>query len=108
MNWVFISIMGLTVLQTITCGFSFPLLVSILGRFVFLLRLVGAVVPVKVSLGFEAARFFFTCLAIIFSKNGVDWVNVVLSILFTAVVCGLYIIDERFYLYVVDDDVEDD
>ena len=59
-------------------------------------------------MGFEAAHLFFSFLGIIFSKNGVDWVIVLFSLLFCAVVCSIYFIDDRFYLYVVVDDNDED
>lgn len=104
MNWVFISVILLTFGQTFVCGFSLTMLISYIGRIVFLLRCIGSVVPYKVSLGFEAANLFFVLLGIIFSKSGVDWVGTSLTFLFCAVICLLYAIDDRFYLYVVVDD----
>lgn len=104
MNWVFASIIALTIGQVASCGFSFAALLSIIGRLVFFLRMVGSVVPGKVSMGFEAANLFFVFLGIVFSKHGVDWVGVLLSLLFCGLVCLLYVIDDRFYLYVVADD----
>lgn len=110
MNWVFISLILLTVGQTAVCGFGFSMFISYVGRLIFLLRRVGSVVPYKVSAGFEAAHLFFTFLGIIFTKSGVDWVNVVFTLLFCSIICLIYVIDDRFYLYVVvdDDDGEED
>ena len=108
MSWVFISVLMISVGQTVVCGFGFPLLISYIGRLIFMLRCVGSVIPYTVSMGFEAAHLFFTFLGLIFSKNGVVWVNVLFSLLFCAVVCSIYFIDDRFYLYVVVDDTDED
>ena len=108
MNWVFISILSISALQIGVCGFSLPMFVSCIGRGLFLLRLIGSVIPVKVSLGFEAARLLLTFIALIFTKSGINWVSVLLIILFTGLVCFLYLIDDRLYLYVVEDDVEEE
>lgn len=108
MNWVFISLILLTVGQTAVCGFGFTMLISYVGRAIFLLRAVGTVVPFKVSVGFEAAHLFLMCVGIIFTKSGVDWLNALFTLLFCAAVCLLYIIDTQFYLYVVADDEDED
>ena len=74
MNWVFISIIAVTVGQWVTCGFSFAL---------------------------------FVLLGLIFTKAPINWVETVLTIGFCAITWLLYIIDDRFYLYVVEDDEEE-
>lgn len=104
MNWVFTSLLLVTVGQTVVCGFSLPLLISYLGRLVFLLRCFGSIVPYKVSAGFEAAHLFFMFLGVVFSKSSVDWLNVIFTLLFCAIVCALYVVDDQFYLYIVGDD----
>lgn len=107
MNWVFISIIAVTVGQWATCGFSFALLLSIIGRLIFLARLVGSVVPIKTVTAFEAADLFFVLLGLIFTKAPINWVETILTIGFCAITWLLYIIDDRFYLYVVEDDEEE-
>lgn len=87
---------------------GYTMLISYIGRLIFLLRRIGSVVPYKVSVGFEAAHLFFTFLGIIFTKSGVDWVNVLFTLLFCAIVCMIYVIDDRFYLYVVVDDTDEE
>lgn len=105
MGWVLISLLGVTVLQTVLCGFSFLLLLSFIGRGIFLLRRIGTVVPYKVSMALEAAHAFLLLVGVIFTKTGVDWVNVILTLLFCGITCLIYLIDDRFYLYVeVDED----
>lgn len=108
MNWVFASLLLITAGQTAVCGFGFTMLISYIGRLIFLLRRIGSVVPYKVSVGFEAAHLFFTFLGIIFTKSSIDWVNVVFTLLFCSIVCLIYVVDDRFYLYVVVDDDEED
>lgn len=108
MNWVFINILLLSVGQTVLCGFSFPLLISFIGRAAFLLRLVGSVIPIKVSLGFEAADLFFVLLGIIFARGGHDWVNIAATLLFCALVAIHYLVDDSLYLYVVADEKEEE
>lgn len=88
-------------------GSALPCSSLYIGRLIFLLRRIGSVVPYKVSVGFEAAHLFFTFLGIIFTKSGVNWVNVLFTLLFCAIVCMIYVIDDRFYLYVVVDDTDE-
>ena len=47
MNWVFISLILISVGQTAVCGFGFTMLISYIGRLIFLLRRIGSVVPYK-------------------------------------------------------------
>jgi len=108
MNWVFASIIALTVGQTAICGFSFALFLSYVGRIIFLLRRLGTVAPYKVSVGFEAADLFFVMLGLIFTKAQRDWVSTIFMLLFCAGVCLLYVIDDRFYLYVVSEDEDEE
>jgi hypothetical protein len=95
-------------MQGVLCGFSFALLCACLGRLVFLFRLFGTVIPSKVSIGFEAACLFFVLLGVVFTKSAVAWGNVVGMLVFGAMICLLYFIDDRFYLYVVTDDIEEE
>jgi hypothetical protein len=107
MNWVFSSLIVVTVAQTALCGFSFPLLLSYVGRAVFLLRAVVVVAPYRVSLALEAADLFAVAIWVVFSKSGVDWVAVGLTLVFGAVVSLLYILDDRLFLYVAVDEEEE-
>lgn len=104
MGWVLISLLGLTVLQTAVCGFTFPLLFSYIGRVIFLLRMIGTVVPHKVSLVLEAVHLFLVFVGVIFTKSGVDWLGVLLTLLFCGAVCLVYFIDDKFYLYVEEEE----
>lgn len=108
MNLVFISIIGASVLQVAILGFSFGLLFSIVGRILFLLRLLGSVVPVKLSMGLEVANLFIMCVVAIFQKSGHDWLGMLGNIVFCGIVILLYFIDNLFYLYVVEDDKEEE
>ena len=108
MNWVFISIYVVTAAQAVICGFGPAMFISCIGRCLFLMRSCVSVVPIKVSIWFEAAHLFFTLLGVVFSKNGIDIIDVLLSVLFGLAVCLLYIIDDQFYLYTVVDDDDDD
>lgn len=104
MNLVFISIILVAVIQVFVCHMSFALLFGLIGRFLFLLRLLGTVIPVKVSMIFEGCDLFIVFIVLIFSKHGVDWTNIGLTALFSAITILLYFIDNKFYLYVVEDD----
>lgn len=106
MNWVFTSIIINTVLQVSITHFRWTMLFSIVGRVLFLLRLVGCIIPSKVSMGFEIAHGFFIVLGIIFSKSELEWGSILLTALFCAITCLLYFIDDTFYLYITRDEEE--
>lgn len=107
MNWVFISIIILTAGQWAACGFGFGLLISTIGRLIFLGRLLGSVVPIKTLAGFEVADLFCLLLYLVFTKSPINWVDTVLTVVFCAVICLLYFIDDRFYLYIVEEEKEE-
>ena len=108
MNLVFISAIVLSILQPIICGFSLPMLLSFIGRIVFLARIIGSVVPIKVCMIFEAAHLFFPVLGFIMNGGVKDWVSFLINIVICGVVCLIYIVDNATYLYVVEDDDKDD
>ena len=73
------------------------------------MRLVGAVIPIKVSFALEVTNLFFVALGIVFAgEAGVDWPNVGLTVVFCGLASLLYWIDNAFYLYVVEDDNEEE
>lgn len=108
MNLVFISLMLLTVIQQVVCGFSWPLLFSYIGRVLFLMRLIGSVIPIKVSLVFEGIHLFIVLLIIVMTGTSDDWVVTGLTVLFCALSALLQVIDNAFYLYVVEDEKEEE
>lgn len=108
MNLVFISVIAVSVLQTIVCGFSLPLIFSYAARIVFLTRIVGSVVPIKVSLALEACHLFFPVLGFIMQAGTNDWVGFLLNVLFCGIASLLYIIDNANYLYIVEDDEDEE
>lgn len=107
MNSVFISIIILTVLQRVICGFSWLMFFSYLGRVIFLTRIIGAVVNYKVSLVLEGIHLGFIALGIIMSGFPSNWVQVLLDVVCCLVVALLIVIDNAYYLYVVEDDESD-
>lgn len=107
MSLVFISLIGVTVLQVVVCGFTFQLIFSLVARVLFLMRMLGSVIPIKVSLALEGVDLFFVILPVIMNAGTDDWVGLLLTLLFCAGAALLYIIDNAMFLYVVEDDDED-
>lgn len=106
MNLVFISIILLMIGQPIVTGFSFGFIFAAIGRIVFLSRLFGSVVPIKVSLVLEGCCVFFPVLSVIMNGGTDDWPKFLLTIALCGLASLLYIIDNANYLYVVEDDEE--
>ena len=106
MNLVFISIIVATILQRFIRGFSWLMILSYIGRAIFLTRAIGAVVNYKVSLAFEGVHLAF--LALDFIMNGIptNWPLVLFDALMCVLVAFLIFIDNAFYLYIVEDDDE--
>ncbi len=108
MNLVFISIIVLTVLQRVICGFSWLMFFSYIGRVIFLTRIIGAVVNYKVSLVFEGIHLAFILLSVVMSGIPQDWVPMLIDVGMCLAVAALIFIDNAFYLYVVEDDDAED
>ncbi len=106
MNLVFISIIALTVVQRILCGFSWLMFFSYIGRIIFLTRIIGAVVNYKVSLTFEGIHLAFVLLGLIMNGIPQDWITMLIDVGMCLAVAALVWIDNTFYLYVVEDDDE--
>jgi hypothetical protein len=108
MSWVLISIVVTTVLQWVLCGGSLAVLVVTIGRVIFITRVLGAMVNIKVSIGFEIAGAFLLVVWIIFTKSTVVWFDILFFVLLCGVSIFLQRLDDKLYLYVVEDMKEDD
>ena len=108
MNLVFASVLIIAVLQTALAGFHLPLLISYIGRMMFLCRMLGTVINVKYCYWMELAHLFFLFIGLVFNGSNTDWRSLLLNIAGCALTALLYFIDDKNYLYVVEDDVEED
>ncbi len=104
-------ILGLILLNTIAefyfCHFSVWILIAIIGRILFSLRMIGVVVKIKTLLILEISAI--VCKMIwdfLWKKGNIPWINIGLFILFGAISIGIMLIDNLFYVYVTEDDVE--
>lgn len=104
MNLVFISIILATVAQRLILGFSWLMIISYIGRIIFLTRIIGAVVNYKVSCVFEGVHVAFILLGVIMNGIPQDWPHVLIDVLLCLFVAALMFIDNSLYLYVVEDD----
>lgn len=107
MNWVFASIIGLAAGQVIVCGMSLGLLISIVGRIIYLLRAVIVVVPCKVSVWMEGLDFLLLIMGVVFKGPGANWGHVLFSMAFIGTTLLLYKIDTTYNLYVEEDDEDE-
>lgn len=111
MNWVFISIIAVTVLQLIaTKGIKWAFisyLVMLIVRVMFLLRMQGIVFktkPLWITEAFIVGMQFVLCTLF---KDTANWLAFALYIVFTLIVIAIEFIDDKFYIYTVEDDKED-
>lgn len=107
MNLVFGSIILLAVANLIVCHLSIGLFLGLIGRALFLFRLLGAVIPIKASIIMEGCNLFCVFIALIFNKGPVYWPTILASVGFSAATILLYFLDNRYYLYVVEDEKEE-
>lgn len=111
MNWVFISIISCTLLQMIFCrGLKFAflsLLVMLIARVLFLLRSQGIVFKTKPLWITEAFVVGAQLVLGSISSSSYNWLVFLLYAVLTGVVVGVEFIDDKFYIYTVEDDKED-
>jgi hypothetical protein len=86
---------------------SLAVLAAIVGRIVFLARTLGAVVSVKVSIGFEVAGAFLLVVWLVFTKSPINWIEVLLFLIFSVASVLLQLFDDRLYLYIIDEEKEE-
>ena len=104
---VSISIILLTIIQTVICHFSFPIFITIVARLIFLSRTVGIVIPIKVSFGIEIAGVSLLLIWCILFKHAY-WLIIATYIITGAIVVLIEYADSLLYLYVVEDDNTDE
>ena len=112
MNWVFISIIVCTALQLIFCRgmklASLSLFVMLIVRVLFLLRAQGVVFKTKplriTELFVVGAQGVLGSMA----KASYNWLVFLLYTVITLIVIGVEFIDDKFYIYTVEEEKEDD
>lgn len=97
MNWVFISILILSIAEGWLCGL--PSALSILAGLLFILRFKGIVCPSKICFGLEVATAVFLALIILFNIK----IYIPQLFLFTGLKSLIYWIDDKFFVYVTED-----
>ena len=111
MNWVFISIIVCTALQLICCrGIKLAflsMLIMLIARALFLLRAQGIVFKTKplciTELFIVGAQLVIGSI----SKAQYNWLIFILYCVLTAIVLVVEYIDDKFYIYTVEDEKED-
>ena len=111
MNWVFGSIIVCTLLQLFACRslkFAFlSLLIMLIVRILFLLRSQGIVFKTK---PLWITEIFIVGAQVVLgsiSKSQYNWIVFLLYTVITLTVIGIEYIDDKFYIYTVEDDEED-
>lgn len=111
MNWVFISILLVTVFQWLfthsMSWFFLSFLVSLISRGLFLSRMIGASISASVLIKVELASIVLLLVCSVVGKSK-DILDIIIYILLSIVSCLFMFIDDKFYLYIVEDDKEED
>lgn len=111
MNWVFISIGICTLLQLICCRdikFAFlSLFIMLIVRILFLLRTQGIVFKTKPLWITEAFIVGAQLVIGAISSGKYNWLQLLLYIALTLIVVGIEFIDDKFFIYTVEEEKED-
>jgi hypothetical protein len=107
MNAIIVLLIIDTIIQLITCHFTLWWLISFVCRLLFCCRIVGATFKVKkLAIGELVAFGCMLLFNMLFAKNGIPWIRLILTLLFSAIAVGLEYLDDLMYVYVIED--EDD
>jgi hypothetical protein len=84
-------------------GFGFSIFIALIARILFMLRVVGKSIDIKVLIGFEIASL--ACILIIMvMAASLQKLTFLLACMGFSLVCSvIYIIDQKFYVYVTED-----
>ena len=101
---IIVIIVG-SILQLLVCHISLWWLIAIVGRILFSLRMVGAVLKIKTTLTCEVAAVIAKILwSITFGSNSFEWKNFILFIAFSLICVLAEMFDEMMYVYITDED----
>lgn len=109
MSVIIVMLILVTIGQVLVCHFSLWWIISIVARIMFCCRVIGATFKFKKIRNIEIAAF--VCMFVfnlIFSKNGMPWVRLLLYILFSGAAVLLEWLDDRLYVYVVENEEDYD
>ena len=105
MTLILIVIIVATIAEIIICHFSFWLFLSLIGRVIFSLRSIGAVMKVRISWILEGVGLGLMLLwDLLFHKGAVPWKNIGIFALFAIAICICEGVDEMMFVYVTEDD----
>ena len=104
-----IIIIVTTIIELFVCHISLWLLIAMIGRALFSLRMVGAMFKQKTLYIFEGVAIVGKILwAITLGQNNFRWSNMLLFIFFAAVCIVTEFIDDMLYVYTTDEDEDYD
>ena len=108
MNWGLISILIITLFQTIVCGLNLSWIFTITARLIFLIRYFGGGNKTSVCLKLEAFSAGMLLLFKVVGAIRLSWIKVLMFVLFSVISCIVMFIDDSLYVYVTEDLEEDD
>ena len=95
----------LTVIQIITCGFSFWLFLSLIGRLMFMARAIGIILKSKHSAIMEGVGVGTLMLwESLFSKDHMNWKAIIIYLVIGALIAGIEVLDDILFIYTTEDD----
>ena len=107
MNAIIVILIIDTIIQLLACKFSLWWLISLICRLLFCCRIVGATFKVKsLSIGEIVAFCSMFLFNMLFAKNGMPWLRILLNLLFSGIAIILMYLDDLLYVYVIEDEVD--
>lgn len=108
MNAIIVFLIIDTVAQLFFCRFSLWWLIALICRILFGLRIIGVTIKVK-KLAIAEGVVFCTMFLFksLFHRGGMQWLRILVYLLFTLIAVGLEYLDDLLYVYVIEDLEED-
>lgn len=109
MGLTFVSVIVITILQTVLCGFSFWVFVDYIPVILFCLRCIGATFKIKTLCILEALPLgLWIIWDFMFGGFEYDWTHLIIFAVANLLVGVIFIYEDMFYMIVEKDERSDD
>lgn len=109
MSVIIFLLLLVTISQAVLCHFSLWLIIVVIDRLLFTCRIVGATFKVKsLAISECVALSAMVLFNMLFAGDSFPWIRILLFALFSALSVMLMYIDDIWFVYVIEDDTEDE
>lgn len=108
MSVIIVLIWILSIIQVVACHFSLWWIIAMICRFMFCLRMIGAIFKMRsFAIGEGVAFAIMFLFYALFKKDAIPWIRIGVYALITLSVLGLELLDSFLYVYTIEDDEDE-